>query len=79
MSSPPRYALQIWKLTARRIIVGTLGYDQMTSLLLTATPYLLVAICFVGMSYLSDVSPGTNLHKHRPFLKHVLCLTIKFV
>lgn len=44
-------------------IAETLGYDQMKTLLLTAPPYLFAALCFVVISYISDVS----LTKFSPF------------
>ncbi|KAI1100139.1 major facilitator superfamily domain-containing protein [Jackrogersella minutella] len=53
-------------------IVQTLGYSQMTSLLLTTPPYILAAILFYGISYLSD-------RKNIIFPFYVGCLCFAFV
>lgn len=37
-------------------IVQTLGYNKINTMLLTAPPYVLAAITFYAISYISDVS-----------------------
>lgn len=42
-------------------IVQTLGYNKTNSLLLTAPPFILAAIVFYAISYISDVSSKLSL------------------
>ena len=51
-------------------IVETLGYGRIHTMLLTAPPYILAAIVFYIISYISDVSTAAQLHPFPSTLTH---------